>query len=192
MIYPAVNKHQILSIKSYRSDPVDCASMSGSFLRGSVAVVIGTTPVYKHISYINKTYTQMRWIGETKMDMTDECLKSGILLCTLNFATARPIAFTSLHRHVYTITVRQLLLSSCRRAAQSASSLFFTVPTRHAAAGSRSVYRCPTGGTARPDRIFPGVRWGGASNDGVVGFWAIFDQYVAVSRKRCILDTKLL
>jgi len=35
--------------------------------------------------------------------MTHECLESGILLYTLNFATARPIAFTSLHRHVHTI-----------------------------------------------------------------------------------------
>jgi len=83
----------------------------------------------------------------------DECLGSGILLYTLNFATARPIAFTSVstQTHLRNTTVRQLLLSSSRRAAQSASSLFFTVPTRHATAGSRSVYRCPTWGTARPD-----------------------------------------
>jgi len=29
-------------------------------------------------------------------------------------------------------------------------------------------------------------------NEGGVGFLAIFDQYVVISRKRCILDTKLL
>jgi len=29
-------------------------------------------------------------------------------------------------------------------------------------------------------------------NEGRVGFSAIFDQYVVISRKRCILDTKLL
>jgi len=40
-------------------------------------------------------------------------------------------------------------------------------------------------------RIFSGVRWEGASNEGGVSFLAIFDQYVAISRKRCILDTKL-
>ena len=31
-----------------------------------------------------------------------------------------------------------------------------------------------------------------ASNEGGVGFLAIFDQYVAISRKRSILDIKLL
>ena len=41
-------------------------------------------------------------------------------------------------------------------------------------------------------RIFPAVRWEGASNKGGVGFLAILDHYVAISRKRCILDTKLL
>jgi len=41
-------------------------------------------------------------------------------------------------------------------------------------------------------RIFPRVRWGGVSNEGGVGFLTIFDQYVTISRKRCILDTKLL
>jgi len=29
-------------------------------------------------------------------------------------------------------------------------------------------------------------------NEGGLGFSAIFDQYVVISRKRCILDTKLL
>jgi len=100
--------------------------------------------VQKYFLYLRNVHTD-EINGET--NMMDECLESGILLYTLNFATARPIAFTSLHRHVtcphYT-TVRQLLLSSSRRAAQSASSLFFSY---------RSVYRCPTGGTARPDSI---------------------------------------
>jgi len=52
--------------------------------------------------------------GET--NMIDECLESGILLYTLNFATARPIyiyiAFTSVSTQTrlnYT-TVRQLLI----------------------------------------------------------------------------------
>jgi len=31
-------------------------------------------------------------------------------------------------------------------------------------------------------RIFSGVRWGGASNEGGVGFLATFDQYVAISK----------
>jgi len=41
-------------------------------------------------------------------------------------------------------------------------------------------------------RIFLGVRWGGGVNWGWVGFLTIFDQYVAISRKQCILDAKLL
>ena len=53
--------------------------------------------VQKYFLYLQNVYTD-EMNGETKMDMTDECS-----LYTINFATARPIAFTSLHRHVYTI-----------------------------------------------------------------------------------------
>ena len=60
--------------------------------------------------------------------MTDECLESGILLCTLNFATDRPIAFTSLHRHVYTIPLSVSycyhLVATPRRARQVCFSQF--------------------------------------------------------------------
>jgi len=60
--------------------------------------------------------------------MMDECLESGILLYTLNFATARPIAFTSLHRHVHTIprSVRYCyhLVAAPRRARQVCFSQF--------------------------------------------------------------------
>jgi len=41
-------------------------------------------------------------------------------------------------------------------------------------------------------RIFLGVHWGGTSNERDRFFQAIFDQYGEISRKRCILDTKLL
>jgi len=37
-------------------------------------------------------------------------------------------------------------------------------------------------------RIFPGFAGDGASNEGGVGFLAIFDQYVAISRKRCEIE----
>jgi len=116
-------------ISTKKLEVTSMGPMSGSFLRGSVAVVIRTTPVYKNISYIYKTYIQVRWIGETKMNVMDECS-----LYTINFATARPIAFTSLHRHVHTIP-RSVRPSYCYHLV--ASSLFFTVPTRHAAAGQR-------------------------------------------------------
>jgi len=36
------------------------------------------------------------------------------------------------------------------------------------------------------------IRNGNVPNEGGVGFTAIFDQYVVISRKRCILDTQLL
>jgi len=49
------------------------------------------------------------------------------------------IAFTSLHRHVHTIPRS---VSYCYHLVAA----FCTVPTRHAAAGSRSVYQCPTWG----------------------------------------------
>jgi len=38
-------------------------------------------------------------------------------------------------------------------------------------------------------RIFPGVRWEGVSNESKVGFSAIFNQYIAISRIRCILES---
>jgi len=53
-----------------------------------------------------------------KRIMMDECLESGIVLYTLNFATARPTAFTSVSTQTrlnYT-TVRQLLIVHGRRA----------------------------------------------------------------------------
>ena len=69
--------------------------------------------------------------GET--NMMDECLESGILLYTLNFATARPIAFTSLHRHVHTIPLSVSyycyhLVAAPRRARQVYFSLLDTLP----------------------------------------------------------------
>jgi len=77
--------------------------------------------------------------GET--NMTDECLESGILLYTLNFATARPIY--SFHARLYADTSKlfhgptaTILLSSSHRAAQSASSFSqFLLDTLPRAAG---------------------------------------------------------
>lgn len=65
--------------------------------------------------------------GET--NMMDECLKSGILLYTLNFAIARPIAFTSLRIHVHTIPLSVSyycyhLVAAPRRARQVCFSQF--------------------------------------------------------------------
>ena len=70
--------------------------------------------------------------GET--NMMDECLESSTLLYTfiILLLLGLYIAFTSVSTQTrlnYT-TIRQLLLlSSSRRAVQSASGLFFTVPT---------------------------------------------------------------
>jgi len=41
-------------------------------------------------------------------------------------------------------------------------------------------------------QIFAGFAGQAVSNESGVGFSAFFDQCVAISRKRCILDTKLL
>ena len=41
-------------------------------------------------------------------------------------------------------------------------------------------------------KILKGSPQTNVPNESVVGFSAIFDQYVVISRKRCILDTKLL
>ena len=65
--------------------------------------------VQKYFLYLQNIYTD-EMNGVT--NMMDECLESGILLYTLNFATARPIY--SFHVRLYAdtsyTTVRQLLL----------------------------------------------------------------------------------
>jgi len=61
---------------------VKCAGLSGFFVQGSVAVVIRTTPVYKIFLIFYKTYIGLQLItNQTKR---------------LEFATARPIAFSLL------------------------------------------------------------------------------------------------